>query len=378
MAVQPFNIDIQDSVLDDLKSRLERTRWPDELPGTDWDYGSNLDYVKELVEYWRTKFDWRAQEKLINSFSHFKTEVDGLDIHFIHEKGKGPNPIPLVVTHGWPGTFFEMHKIIPLLSDPASHGGDPADAFDVVVPSMPGYGFSGHPTERGLDVLAVGDLWAKLMSENLSYQRFGAQGGDWGASVTAKLGLSHADKVIGIHSTSVTRPTPYLGPGSRELSEAENSLLQQRRDWQTAEGGYAHIQGTKPQTLGYGLNDSPAGLASGELGVFLLAACGLLMMPMLSAIGIIPITVLSVQAGLMPQLVAEGVNPLPIAVALVIGFSLAMMLSPFGPSVMLLSRFGQISRWVVAFRWNGLFALIALPVLLVLTALVAWLAPALT
>jgi pimeloyl-ACP methyl ester carboxylesterase len=232
------------------------------LPGTDWDYGSNLDYVKELVEYWRTKFDWRAQEKLINSFSHFKTEVDGLDIHFIHEKGKGPNPIPLVVTHGWPGTFFEMHKIIPLLSDPASHGGDPADAFDVVVPSMPGYGFSGHPTERGLDVLAVGDLWAKLMSENLSYQRFGAQGGDWGASVTAKLGLSHADKVIGIHSTSVTRPTPYLGPGSRELSEAENSLLQQRRDWQTAEGGYAHIQGTKPQTLSYGLNDSPAGLAA--------------------------------------------------------------------------------------------------------------------
>jgi pimeloyl-ACP methyl ester carboxylesterase len=221
-----------------------------------------LDYVKELVEYWRTKFDWRAQEKLINSFAHFKTEVDGLDIHYIHEKGKGPNPIPLVVTHGWPGSFFEMHKIIPLLSDPASHGGDPADAFDVVAPSMPGYGFSGHPTERGMDVLAVGDLWAKLMSENLGYQRFGAQGGDWGASATAKLGLSHAEKVIGIHSTSVARPTPYMGPGSQELSEAEKDFLQQRRDWQAAEGGYAHIQGTKPQTLSYGLNDSPAGLAA--------------------------------------------------------------------------------------------------------------------
>ena len=262
MAVTPFSIDVPDSVLDDLKARLERTRWPDELPGTNWDYGSNLDYVKELVEYWRTKFDWRAQEKLINSFAHFKTDVDGLGIHFIHEKGKGPNPMPLVVTHGWPGTFFEMHKIIPLLSDPASHGGDPADAFDVVVPSMPGYGYSDHATERGLDVLSVGDMWAKLMSENLGYQRFGAQGGDWGASVTAQLGLSHGDKVIGIHSTSVTRPTPYLGPGSRELSEAEKDLLQQRRDWQSAEGGYAHIQGTKPQTLSYGLNDSPAGLAA--------------------------------------------------------------------------------------------------------------------
>ena len=262
MAVQPFKIDIPDSVLEDLQSRLERTRWPDEMPGTEWDYGSNLDYVKELVEYWRTKFDWRAQEKLINSFAHFKTEVDGLDIHFIHEKGKGPNPVPLVVTHGWPGTFFEMHKIIPLLSDPAGHGGDAADSFDVVVPSMPGYGFSGHPTERGMDVLAVGDLWAKLMSENLGYQRFGAQGGDWGASVTAKLGLSHADKVIGIHTTSVTRPPPSFGPGSKPLSEAEEILLQQRRDWQAAEGGYAHIQGTKPQTLSYGLNDSPAGLAA--------------------------------------------------------------------------------------------------------------------
>ena len=166
MTVKPFKIDVPDSVLDDLHVRLERTRWPDELPGTGWDYGSNLDYIKELVEYWRTKFDWRAQEKLINSFSHFKTEIDGLGIHFIHEKGKGTNPMPLVVTHGWPGTFFEMHKIIPLLSDPASHGGDQADAFDVVVPSMPGYGFSDHTTERGLDVLSVGDHWDKLKSEN--------------------------------------------------------------------------------------------------------------------------------------------------------------------------------------------------------------------
>ena len=262
MAVQPYKIEIPNSVLDDLKSRLERTRWPDELPGTGWDYGSNLDYVKELVEYWRIKFDWHAQEKLINSFSHFKSEVDGLNIHFIHEKGKGPNPMPLVITHGWPGTFFEMYKVIPMLSDPASHGGDPADAFDVVAPSMPGYGFSDATDKRGLSVLSIGDLWAKLMSENLGYQRFAAQGGDWGARVTAKLGLSHGDKVIGIHTTSTSSPTPYQGPGTRELSEAEKAMLAQRVQWLADEGGYSHIQATKPQTLSYGLNDSPAGLAA--------------------------------------------------------------------------------------------------------------------
>lgn len=262
MAVQPYKIEIPDSVLDDLKSRLERTRWPDELPGTGWDYGSNLDYVKELVEYWRTKFDWHAQEKLINSFSHFKSKVDGLNIHFIHEKGKGPNPMPLVITHGWPGTFFEMYKVIPMLSDPASHGGDPADAFDVVAPSMPGYGFSDATDKRGLSVLSIGDLWAKLMSENLGYQKFAAQGGDWGARVTAKLGLSHGDKVIGIHTTSTSSPTPYQGPGTRELSEAEKAMLAQRVQWLADEGGYSHIQATKPQTLSYGLNDSPAGLAA--------------------------------------------------------------------------------------------------------------------
>ena len=262
MAVQPYKIEIPDSVLDDLKSRLERTRWPDELPGTGWDYGSNLDYVKELVEYWRTKFDWHVQEKLINSFSHFKSKVDGLNIHFIHEKGKGPNPMPLVITHGWPGTFFEMYKVIPMLSDPASHGGDPADAFDVVAPSMPGYGFSDATDKRGLSVLSISDLWAKLMSENLGYQKFAAQGGDWGARVTAKLGLSHGDKVIGIHTTSTSSPTPYQGPGTRELSEAENAMLAQRVQWLADEGGYSHIQATKPQTLSYGLNDSPAGLAA--------------------------------------------------------------------------------------------------------------------
>ena len=262
MAVESFRIAVPDEVLQDLKERLLRTRFSGEIPGADWDYGTNLDYLKELVDYWINHFDWRAQERLINGFSHFKAPVDGQGVHFIHEKGQGPNPLPLIITHGWPGSFFEMYKVIPRLSNPAAHGGDPADAFDVVAPSMPGYGFSDHTTQRGMDVLSVGDVMAKLMTDVLGYQRFGAQGGDWGASVTAKLGYSYPANVVGIHSTSVTRPTPYLGAGARPLTEAEQGLLQQREDWLAAEGGYSHIQGTKPQTLSYGLNDSPAGLAA--------------------------------------------------------------------------------------------------------------------
>ena len=262
MAVESFRIAVPDEALQDLKERLQRTRFSGEIPGSDWDYGTNLAYLKELVDYWINHFDWRAQERLINGFSHFKAPVDGQGVHFIHEKGQGPNPLPLIITHGWPGSFFEMYKVIPRLSNPAAHGGDPADAFDVVAPSMPGYGFSDHTTQRGMDVLSVGDVMAKLMTDVLGYPRFGAQGGDWGASVTAKLGYSYPDNVVGIHSTSVTRPTPYLGAGARPLTEAEQGLLQQREDWLAAEGGYSHIQGTKPQTLSYGLNDSPAGLAA--------------------------------------------------------------------------------------------------------------------
>jgi pimeloyl-ACP methyl ester carboxylesterase len=262
MDVKPFTIEVPKAVLDDLQRRLEATRWPGEIPGSDWDYGTHLGYLQELVEYWRTRFDWRAQEERLNGFHHFKTMVDGLGIHFIHEKGQGPRSMPLIITHGWPGSFFEMYKIIPLLTDPGSHGGDPGDAFDVVVPSMPGYGFSDRPTQRGLHVFKIADLWATLMTEGLGYSRFGAQGGDWGASVTAYLGFAYPQNLIGIHVTSMTRPTPYLSPGSRELSPAEKTFLEQRETWLQAEGGYSHIQGTKPQTLSYGLNDSPVGLAA--------------------------------------------------------------------------------------------------------------------
>jgi len=262
MEVTPFTINIPDAVLDDLRRRLELTRWPGDSPGGNWDYGTNLTYLQELVDYWRRHFDWRAQEQRLNAFSHYKTAVDGLGIHCMRQSGQGPRPMPLIITHGWPGSFFEMYKLIPLLTDPGAHGGNPSDAFDVVVPSMPGYGFSDHPAQPGMHVFKVAELWAKLMTEHLGYQRFGAQGGDWGASVTAYLGFAYPQQLIGIHVTSVTRPTPYLGPGSQALSAAERAYLEQREAWLQAEGGYSHIQGTKPQTLSYGLNDSPVGLAA--------------------------------------------------------------------------------------------------------------------
>ena len=262
MAVSPFQIAVDQAVLDDLQARLNLTRWPDEIPGSQWDYGSNLDYMKELVEYWRSDFDWRAQERKLNAFHHFKTPVDGLNIHFIHERGSGPSPMPLVITHGWPSCFFEMTKIIPLLADPGSHGADPADSFDVVAPSLPGFGFSDASPEPGMQVQKVAGLWAKLMTENLGYPKFAAQGGDIGAGVTSRLGYAHHAQLYGIHLTSVTRPTPYLGAGSRPLSGAEQAHSAQRERWFLDEGGYNHIQGTKPQTLSYGLNDSPAGLAA--------------------------------------------------------------------------------------------------------------------
>ena len=263
MDVQPFKIQVPEAVLDDLRERLASTRWPDELPGSGWDYGSNLDYIKELVEYWRTQFDWRAQERTLNAFAQYRATVDGLGIHFIHERGKGPDPLPIIINPGWPSSVLEMTKIIPLLSDPAGHGADAADSFDVVVASGPGYGFSDHPAEWEMHHWRIADLWAKLMTEGLGYQRFVAHAGDWGASVTGRLAYSHPDVVAGVHVTSVTGgPSPYLGPDAPELSDAEKAFLGARERWQQAEGGYSHIQGTKPQTLSYGLNDSPAGLAA--------------------------------------------------------------------------------------------------------------------
>ncbi|HEV7489881.1 MAG TPA: epoxide hydrolase [Rhodanobacteraceae bacterium] len=258
MSARPFKVDVAENTLADLRARLVATRWPGEVHGAKWEYGTNLDYLKSLVRYWVEAFDWRAQEAIINRFAHFQSDVDGLRIHFIHEHGKGERPLPLVLTHGFPDSFLRFSKIIPLLTDPAAHGADPNDSFDVILPSLPGYGFSDKPSEQGM-LFKIADLWAKLMTDELGYARFGAQGGDWGSTVTEHLARSHSDAVIGIHLTDV--PFMHLFEKPKKLSSKEKKFLADSEKWQQKEGAYAMIQGTRPQSLAYGLNDSPAGLA---------------------------------------------------------------------------------------------------------------------
>lgn len=259
MDVKPYTVNVPQDILDDLQQRLTRTRWPDELPGSKWDYGANLAYMKELVTYWRNQFDWRAQERAINAFANFRADINGLGIHFIDERGKGPNPIPLILTHGWPGTFLEMLKLVPFLTDPANYGGDPADAFDVIVPSMPGYGFSDRILQPG--PWHVHALWVKLMS-GLGYERFGAYGSDWGASVTTELARCYPSRIIGIHLTTTDVAWPEPIPPVSELSKAERDFLTRMESRWQEDGGYKHLQRTRPQTLAYGLSDSPVGLAA--------------------------------------------------------------------------------------------------------------------
>ncbi len=261
MVIQPFTIDIPQAVLDDLSDRLARTRWPDEVDGASWDYGSDRTYMRALVDHWRTRFDWRAQETALNGFAQFRADVDGVGLHFIHERGRGPAPLPLLLTHGWPDSFIRMRKIIPLLTDPGRHGGDPADAFDVVAPSMPGYGFSDRPTKPGVARDRIADLFAALMTRVLGYERFAAHGGDWGSCVTEQLAIHHAASLAGIHLTDV--PNWHLSTiKADDLSDDERAYWEAGQRWQREEGAYALIQGTKPQTLAYGLTDSPVGLAA--------------------------------------------------------------------------------------------------------------------
>lgn len=258
--VEPFQIAVPQATLADLRERLARTRWPDEVAGANWDYGTNLGYMKALADYWQSTFDWRAQEAQLNAFQQFRAEVDGFGLHFIHERGKGPNPAPLLLLHGWPDSFYRFYKLIPILTDPARFGGDPADSFDVIVPSLPGYGFSDRPTEKGMTAGRMADLFAALMSA-LGYGKFAAHGGDWGSVITEQLAMRHADGLMGIHLTEV--PFMRLFSLSREdASETERQMLDGIDAWNMSEGGYASIQSTKPQTLAYGLNDSPTGLAA--------------------------------------------------------------------------------------------------------------------
>jgi microsomal epoxide hydrolase len=259
MAIQPFRINVQQPALDDLRDRLARTRWPDNIEGAGWDYGTNLEYLKQLCGYWQHEFDWPRQEEYLNSFQHFRAEMDGVGIHFLHHQGKGTNSIPLLLTHGWPDSFMRFLKIIPMLTDPEAHGAYEGDSFDVVVPSLPGFGFSDEPTKAGA-TFDIASLWHKLMTEELGYERFAAHGGDWGSLITEHLARSYSDSVIGIHLTDVPFYHSFQRPA--DLSAAEQKYLEKLEKFPRTEGSYAMIQSTRPQTLAYGLNDSPAGLAA--------------------------------------------------------------------------------------------------------------------
>jgi pimeloyl-ACP methyl ester carboxylesterase len=257
--ISPFTIEVAPEVLGDLRQRLKNTRWSYQVQGTNWEAGTDLNYLKELVAYWHDTYDWRKHEAALNQFAHFKTEVDDIGIHFIHERGKGPNPFPLILTHGYPDSFCRFAKIIPMLTDPASFGGRAQDAFDVVVPDLPGYGFSDRPSKIGT-VFRVNDIWARLMIDLLGYKQFGAHGGDWGSTVTEHLARSHADSVVAIHLTDV--PFGHIFQKPDDPSSAEKKFFKNNEQWLQKEGAYALIQSSKPQSLAHGLNDSPAGLAA--------------------------------------------------------------------------------------------------------------------
>jgi pimeloyl-ACP methyl ester carboxylesterase len=256
--VEPFRIAVGDAELADLRSRLVRTRWPERETVDDWSQGIPLAYVQELCRYWADGYDWRAREERLNRFPQFRTELDGLGIHFVHARSPEPDALPLVLTHGWPGSVVEFQEVIGPLSDPAAHGGDPADAFHVVCPSLPGYGFSDRPAHTGWTVQRIAAAWATLMAR-LGYERFGAQGGDWGASVTTSLAEQFADRVAGIHlNMPIAIPDLSMGAPTAREQDAIAAFTHYRQH----ESGYAKQQSTRPQTLGYGLVDSPAAQAA--------------------------------------------------------------------------------------------------------------------
>jgi pimeloyl-ACP methyl ester carboxylesterase len=263
MNIQPFTIAIPQATLDDLQRRLAQTRWPDEAEGVGWAYGTNRGYLKELVDYWQNEYDWRAQEARLNQVAQFQADVDGSRIHFIHVRGNGPNPTPLLLIHGWPDSFYRFHKIIPRLSDPASFGGNPEDAFDVIIPSLPGFGFSDRPNfPGGMKSLRSAELLSKLMHEVLGYQRYAVAGGDIGSRVTRLLALAHPEQVVGMHLTDIGFPGEIAFPPEvPNPSPAEERFLGSVGMWFFQEGAYAALQTTKPQTISYALSDSPVGLA---------------------------------------------------------------------------------------------------------------------
>lgn len=252
--ITPFRIDIPDTQLDDLRDRLNRTRWPEREPVDDWSQGIPLGYVQELCRYWADNYDWRKSETRLNAFPQFRTQIDGLGIHFIHVRSPQPDAFPIVLTHGWPGSVVEFHKVIGPLSDPVAHGGEAADAFHVVCPSLPGYGFSDKPVQAGWGVEHIAEVWAELMAR-LGYSRYGAQGGDWGAAVTTALGIQDPAHVAGIH---VNMPS-FIPDPTTDITPTEQAALASMDHYRRWDSGYSQQQSTRPQTIGYSLVDSPAG-----------------------------------------------------------------------------------------------------------------------
>jgi len=259
MNIERLTIDVDDETLVDLRERIHKTRWPRQIPGEGWEHGTELGYLRDLLAYWADEFDWRAQERRLNSYQHFRAEVEDIQVHFVHHRARHGDGIPLVLTHGWPGSFVEYLPVVDLLTDPGAHGID-GPAFDVVVPSLPGYAYSERPARQRVDYRYTARLWHRLMT-GLGYQRYGAAGSDFGSGVATYLALEQPDSILGIY-LSTLEIVPFSGEGSRPLSAAEQEYKELNDRWWAAEGGYVQIQATKPQTLSYGLTDSPAGLAA--------------------------------------------------------------------------------------------------------------------
>jgi pimeloyl-ACP methyl ester carboxylesterase len=258
-SIEPFTLNIADATLDDLRARLANTRWPEREPVADWTQGAPLERVRGLCDHWARDYDWRRCEAKLNGIGQYRTTIDGLGVHFLHVRSPNPDALPLILTHGWPGSVIEFLKVIGPLTDPAAHGGDPADAFHVVAPSLPGFGFSDKPAATGWGVEHIADAWITLM-RRLGYSRFVAQGGDWGAAVTTAIAMAKPPECAGVHLNM-----PIIFPQNEDyaqLTDAEKASVASMQYYQESDSGYAKQQGTRPQTLGYGLTDSPAGQAA--------------------------------------------------------------------------------------------------------------------
>ncbi len=260
-SITPFEIVVPDAAINDLKTRLQNTRLPDQISETTWEYGTDKTYLTELIDYWENEFDWREQERTLNEFDHFKTEIDEIEMHFIHQRSEHPDAIPLMIVHGWPGSISEFSKIIDPLIDPVAYGGSASDAFHVITPSLPGFGFSSAPTQPGYSPEKIAHILAALM-EKIGYQRYAIAGGDWGAIINRHLAFNYPDRLIGLHSNMMLAGPPTDREQRADVTQAEETARAARGAYMQNERAYQQIQGSKPQTLGYGLNDSPTGLAA--------------------------------------------------------------------------------------------------------------------